>query len=49
MNAIQRFGLAVAYSENDEIQKVVRRTSALPIVPLDKIEDVWADRVADSP
>ena len=28
---------------------MVRRASALPIVPLDKVEDVWADTIADSP
>ncbi|XP_041372706.1 uncharacterized protein LOC121385978 [Gigantopelta aegis] len=45
----QKVGLATEYSENDEIQKVVRRASTLPMVPLDKIEDVWADTIADSP
>ena len=28
---------------------MVRRASALPIVPLNKVEDVWADTIADSP
>ena len=28
---------------------MVRRVSALPLLPLDKVEDVWAETIADSP
>ena len=39
--------LASEYIENDDVQKVVRRTSALPM--LDKVEDIWADTIATVP
>ena len=45
----QKVGLASEYTENDRFQKVVRHASALPMLPLDKVEDVWAETIADSP
>ena len=39
--------LASEYIENDDVQKVVRRTSAL--LMLYKVEDVWADTIATVP
>ena len=44
----QKVGLASEYTENDGVQKVVRRASALPMLPLDKVEDVWVETIADS-
>lgn len=45
----QKCGLATDYSSNVEVRKFVRRTAALPLVPLDMVEDVWLDIIADSP
>ncbi|XP_071118353.1 uncharacterized protein [Haliotis cracherodii] len=46
---VQKEGLATEYTSVEEVKKVVRRASALPLVPLDMVEDVWADAIADSP
>ena len=45
----KKVGLVSEYSENHGVQKVVRRASALPMLPLDKVEDVWAETIVDSP
>ncbi|XP_048248804.1 uncharacterized protein LOC125378046 [Haliotis rufescens] len=37
------------YKEDEEVKKLVRRTAALPLVPRDKVDDVWLDAIADSP
>ncbi|XP_067676243.1 uncharacterized protein [Haliotis asinina] len=44
-----KVGLSVKYSEDPEVKKLVRRAAALPVVPLDKVEDVWAETVGDNP
>ncbi|XP_046339071.2 uncharacterized protein LOC124120313 [Haliotis rufescens] len=46
---VQKEGLATEYPSVEEVKKVVRRASALPLVPLDMVEDVWADAIADRP
>ncbi|XP_067676265.1 uncharacterized protein [Haliotis asinina] len=46
---VQKEGLASDYKEDGEVKKLVRRAAALPLVPCDKIEDVWLDAVAESP
>ena len=33
--------LAIAFKENAEVQKFVRRAAVLPLVPLDRLDDVW--------
>ncbi|KAJ8322426.1 hypothetical protein KUTeg_000022 [Tegillarca granosa] len=38
---IQSCGLQSDYSNNDDINKFVRRTMTLSLVPVEKIEDVW--------
>ncbi|XP_048236991.1 uncharacterized protein LOC125372081 [Haliotis rufescens] len=37
------------YKEDEEVKKLVRRAAALPLVPRDKVDDVWLDAIADSP
>ncbi|KAK3093890.1 hypothetical protein FSP39_021504 [Pinctada imbricata] len=37
----QQTGLQIPYQQNDAIKLIVRRAAALPLVPLDRIEDVW--------
>ncbi|KAK3097880.1 hypothetical protein FSP39_014087 [Pinctada imbricata] len=37
----QQTGLQIPYQQNDAIKTLVRRAAALPLVPLDRIEDVW--------
>ncbi|XP_048253317.1 uncharacterized protein LOC125381130 [Haliotis rufescens] len=37
------------YMEDEEVKKLVRRAAALPLVPRDKVDDVWLDAIADSP
>lgn len=38
---VQSCGLQNEYSNNDDINKFVRRAMALPLVPVEKVEDVW--------
>lgn len=45
----QRLGLVSDYSEDEEVKKLVRRAAALPLLPLDMVEDVWAAIVGESP
>jgi len=45
----QKAGLATDYSDDPEVKKFVRRAAALPLVPLDKVEDTWLEIIADSP
>lgn len=40
---VQDVGLVVAYKESPEIKTFVRRLAVLPLVPLQKIDDVWLD------
>jgi len=47
--AVQRFQLVKDYTEDMEVKKLVRRAAALPLVPLDKVEDVWLETISDSP
>jgi len=37
----QQTGMQSSYQTIDDIHKLVRRAAVLPLIPLDKIEDVW--------
>ncbi|XP_071105344.1 uncharacterized protein [Haliotis cracherodii] len=45
---VQKEGLATDYKNDDEV-RLVRRAAALPLLPLDKVDDVWLQAIADSP
>jgi len=38
---VQRCGLAVRYTEDENLKRLVRRASVLPLVPAASVEDVW--------
>ena len=38
---VQDTGLQVPYKENNDINKLVRRTAVLPLLPVNDLEDVW--------
>ncbi|XP_071093494.1 uncharacterized protein [Haliotis cracherodii] len=44
----QKLGLGTDYKSDDSVKKLVRRAAALPLVPLDKVEDVWIDAIAEA-
>ncbi|XP_060085237.1 uncharacterized protein LOC132564607 [Ylistrum balloti] len=37
----QSTGLQTLYRDNDDVKLLVRRAAVLPLIPLDRIEDVW--------
>ncbi|XP_069142033.1 uncharacterized protein [Argopecten irradians] len=43
----QQTGLQQLYADNDDIRRLVRRAAALPLVPLNRIEDVWFHALND--
>ena len=45
---IQKCGLQAYYKENDDITKLVRRATVLPLVPQNKVEDVWFNALQDT-
>ncbi|XP_048238999.1 uncharacterized protein LOC124150077 [Haliotis rufescens] len=47
--SVQKEGLVMAYKEDEEVKKLVRRAAALPLLPRDKVDDVWLHAIADSP
>ncbi|XP_046546753.1 uncharacterized protein LOC124256830 [Haliotis rubra] len=46
---VQKEGLATFYKDDDEVRRPVRRAEALPLGPMDKVDDVWLDVIAESP
>ncbi|XP_041372105.1 uncharacterized protein LOC121385473 [Gigantopelta aegis] len=42
-------GLAVEYRTNPDLQRHVRRAAALPLLPLNQVQDVWMDVLNNSP
>ena len=38
---VQDTGLQVPYKENNDINKLVRRTAVLPLLPVNDLENVW--------
>ena len=45
---MQQLGLAVRYKEDDVFNCIVRRASALPLLPRDEIDNVWIQTVNES-
>lgn len=43
----QQTGLQIAYKEIEAVTLLVRRAAALPLVPEDKVEDVWFDALTE--
>ncbi|XP_048258597.1 uncharacterized protein LOC125384158 [Haliotis rufescens] len=46
---MQKDCLGMVYKEDEEAKKLMRRAAALPLVPRNKVDDVWLDAIADSP
>ncbi|XP_046547382.1 uncharacterized protein LOC124257380 [Haliotis rubra] len=46
---VQKIGLATEYKHDEDVTKLVRRAAALPLVPEDKVEDVWVDAIGNAP
>ncbi|XP_046544041.1 uncharacterized protein LOC124254199 [Haliotis rubra] len=46
---VQDLGLAVAYREDLEISRWVRREAGLPLLPQNSIQDTWVDAMDDAP
>ena len=49
---LQRVGLAEAYRAADlgsPLRRMVRRTSALPLVPPDQLDFIWGNIITDAP
>ncbi|XP_046579792.1 solute carrier family 22 member 4-like [Haliotis rubra] len=42
----EKEGLVTDYSTDEDVKKIVRRAVVHPLVPLDKVEDVWADSMS---
>ena len=40
---VQHLGLTVRYREDREFNRLVRRASALPLIPVDSVHDVWME------
>lgn len=45
----QQVGLATEYTTNAEVRKTVRDAAALFLVPLQKVEDLWMETIAENP
>ena len=45
---MQRFGLQTDFANNPSINQLVRRASALPLVRLNDIDDVWLNALEDA-
>jgi hypothetical protein len=43
----QLTGLQIPYRDNDDVKTLVRRAALLPLIPLNKIEDVWFAALED--
>ncbi|XP_046350164.2 uncharacterized protein LOC124131114 [Haliotis rufescens] len=46
---VQHLGLAVAYREDPEVCKWIRRAAGLPLLPKNKIQDTWVDAMDNTP
>ncbi|XP_048248894.1 uncharacterized protein LOC125378088 [Haliotis rufescens] len=46
---VQDLGLAVAYREDPEVCKWIRRAAGLPLLPKNKIQDSWVDAMDNTP
>lgn len=44
---VQKYGLAQLYTENEDIHRLIRRASVLPLVPNADVEDVWFNALND--
>lgn len=43
----QACGLAIAYRDEEDIKRLVRRAAVLPLVPVHEVEDVWFNALED--
>ena len=43
----QTTGLQTLYRDNEEVRTLIRRGAVLPLIPLDRIEDVWFQALED--
>ena len=47
MEKTQTTGLQTLYRDNEEVRTLIRRAAVLPLIPLDRIEDVWFQALED--
>ncbi|XP_071103353.1 uncharacterized protein [Haliotis cracherodii] len=45
----QELGLAVGYRDNPLVEQWIRRAAALPLLPLQQVQDAWIDSMSQSP
>ncbi|XP_048242867.1 uncharacterized protein LOC125375906 [Haliotis rufescens] len=45
----QELGLAVGYRDNPLVEQWIRRAAALPLLPLQQVQDAWFDSMNQSP
>ncbi|XP_048246386.1 uncharacterized protein LOC125377370 [Haliotis rufescens] len=45
----QELGLAVGYRDNPLVEQWIRRAAALPLLPLQQVQDAWIDSMNQSP
>ncbi|XP_060064009.1 uncharacterized protein LOC132544427 [Ylistrum balloti] len=43
----QQYGLQVSYGENEDVHRLLRRAAVLPIIPPERVEDVWFNALED--
>ncbi|RWS22636.1 uncharacterized protein B4U80_00804 [Leptotrombidium deliense] len=46
---VQENGLVVEYNANEDVNRMVRRLLALPLIPLEQIDNVWMEIHAEAP
>lgn len=46
---MQELGLAVGYRDNPLVEQWIRRAAALPLLPLQQVQDAWIDSMNQSP
>lgn len=44
----QSTGLQTLYRDNDDVRLLVRRAAALPLIPMERVEDVWFQALEDA-
>lgn len=49
LRATKRIGLWRSYNTDNDVKKFVRRLMALPLIPMDRIDDAWLEIVGDAP
>lgn len=45
----QEYGLQTQYKDVPDVNKLVRRVAALPLLPLDRLEDYWLHALENAP